>query len=313
MTTTPRRVVSTDGVSLAVYESGDAGAPTVVAVHGFPDNHAVWDGVVDLLAERYHVVTYDVRGAGQSDKPGAVSAYRMPRLVDDITAVIDVVSPNEPVHVLGHDWGSIQSWPAMTHESLAGRIASFTSISGPSLDHSGAWLRRVHEHPRASLRQLSHSYYIVMFQLPGLPEFLARTGLLDRGIRIAARRARSAAAVGVEPPRSVADKVNGISLYRANMIGTVGRPRPVRTQVPVQVIVPAKDPYVTSDLVIEAPKPWVENLTVHRISGGHWVVSERPDVIARLFSGFVDSLPTTGPPSRPRADPRRSGSADRLR
>jgi hypothetical protein len=70
---------------------------------------------------------------------------------------------------------------------------------------------------------------------------------------------------------------------------------------------------VTSDLVIEAPKPWVENLTVHRISGGHWVVSERPDVIARLFSGFVDSLPTTGQPSRPRADPRRSGSADRLR
>jgi pimeloyl-ACP methyl ester carboxylesterase len=291
MTATPRQVGSSDGVSVAVYESGDADGPTVLAVHGYPDNHAVWDGVVELLAGRFHVVTYDVRGAGRSDKPAAVSAYRMDRLVDDLTAVIDAVSPNEPVHLLGHDWGSIQSWPAMTHEPLAGRIASFTSISGPSLDHSGAWLRRAREHPRASLRQLRHSYYIALFQLPGLPEWLARTGVLDRGIR----RARSAAAAGAEPPRSVADTVNGISLYRANMIGAVGRPRPVPTHIPVQVIVAEQDPYATPDLVTGAPEPWVANLTVHRISGGHWVVSERPDVIARLVCEFVDSLPPTGP------------------
>ena len=50
--TTTRRVTSTDGVCLAVHESGDANATTVVLVHGYPDNHHVWDGVADVLAER---------------------------------------------------------------------------------------------------------------------------------------------------------------------------------------------------------------------------------------------------------------------
>jgi NAD(P)-dependent dehydrogenase (short-subunit alcohol dehydrogenase family)/pimeloyl-ACP methyl ester carboxylesterase len=300
MTTSPRQVTSTDGVRLAVYESGDRSAPTVVAVHGYPDNHAVWDGVVEVLAGRFHVVTYDVRGTGGSDKPGMRSAYRMPQLVDDLVAVIDAVSPAGAVHLLAHDWGSIQAWPAVSDERLAGRIGSFTSISGPSLDYSGAWLRQLPKHPRAALRQLAHSYYIGLFQLPGLPEFVARSGALDTMARRSGRGARSSAARSVEPPRSEADAVNGISMYRANMISGLGRPRPVPVQLPVQVIVPARDAFVTADLAIAAARPWVADLSVRTVSGGHWVVSERPDVIARLTTEFIESRAAhAAPPPRP--------------
>jgi NAD(P)-dependent dehydrogenase (short-subunit alcohol dehydrogenase family)/pimeloyl-ACP methyl ester carboxylesterase len=289
MTTSPRRVTSTDGVTLAVHESGDPSAPTVVAVHGYPDNHAVWDGVAELLADDYHVVAYDVRGAGESDKPGARSPYRMAQLVDDLITVVDAVSPDAPVHLLAHDWGSIQAWPAVTDERLDGRIATFTSISGPSLDYAGAWLRQVHKHPRASLRQLAHSYYMGLFQLPGLPEAAARRGVIDRGVRLTNNRTRSSAAVDREPPRSEADKVNGLSLYRANMLSRVAAPRPVPTRIPVQLIVPESDAFATPDVVIEAAKPWVADLTVRRIAGGHWVVNQRPDVIARLTREFIEA------------------------
>jgi len=51
------RVTSTDGVGLAVYEHGDPARPKGVAVHDYPDHHSVWDGVVTILAERYHVIT----------------------------------------------------------------------------------------------------------------------------------------------------------------------------------------------------------------------------------------------------------------
>jgi NAD(P)-dependent dehydrogenase (short-subunit alcohol dehydrogenase family)/pimeloyl-ACP methyl ester carboxylesterase len=289
MTTSPRRVTSTDGVTLAVYESGDPSAPTLVAVHGYPDNHAVWDGVAEILADDYHVVTYDVRGAGESDKPGARSAYRMPQLVDDLIAVVDAVSPDAPVHLLGHDWGSIQAWPGVTDERLDGRIATFTSISGPSLDYAGAWARQVHKHPRASLRQLAHSYYMGLFQLPGLPEAAARHGVIDRGVRLTNARTRSSMAVDAEPHRSEADKVNGLSLYRANIARRLTAPRPVPTRIPVQVIVPEADAFATPDVVIEAAKPWVADLTVRRITGGHWVVSQRPDVIGRLTREFIES------------------------
>ena len=288
MTATPRLVTSTDGVRLAVYESGNPDAPTIVAIHGYPDNHAVWDGVGDLLGDDYRVVTYDVRGAGESDKPGARSAYRATQLVDDLAAVLDAVSADEPVHLLAHDWGSMQAWPAVTDDRLADRFASFTSISGPSLDHAGALMRRGYRHPRLTLRQLTHSYYMFLFQLPGLPEAAARAGLIDRGARNGARRWRSALAVPGSPVRSEADQLNGISLYRANILGrtTVPRPRPAR--IPVQLIVPNHDPYAVPELIVEATKPWAADLTVRRVAGGHWVVSERPDVIARLTREFIE-------------------------
>jgi pimeloyl-ACP methyl ester carboxylesterase len=272
------RVVSTDGAGIAVYEAGDPANPTIVAVHGYPDNHTVWDGVVERLADRFHVVTYDVRGAGESEKPRPRAAYRMPQLVDDFTTVINAMSPDAPVHVLAHDWGSIQSWAAVTDPRLAERIASYTSISGPSLDHAGAWLRDLRAHPRRSLRQFAHSYYILLFQLPLLPELAARRGLISRGVQRAG---------GAITEQTAQDAAHGVQLYRSNMLTRMGRPRPVGTDIPVQVLAPEKDPFATTALQFEAPAPFVPNLTTRTIAGGHWVISQRPELIARLTAEFV--------------------------
>jgi pimeloyl-ACP methyl ester carboxylesterase len=278
-----RRVTSTDGVTLAVYEQGDPAAPTIVAIHGYPDSHSVWDGVAALLADRFHVVTYDVRGAGGSDKPKARSAYRYARLTDDLAAVLDAVSPGRPVHLLGHDWGSIQVWPGLTEGQLAGRIATFTSISGPSLEYSGIWLRKVREHPRASLRQLGYSYYLALFQLPGLPELLVRTGLAERKLRAAGH-----------PGAAADDKVHGVMLYRANAFSSVGRPRPRPVSVPVQLIVAESDAFVTPQVAVGAAEPWVPDLTVHSVKGGHWIVTSQPEVVAGLTADFIDRHVRTG-------------------
>ena len=45
-TITERFVDSVDGVRIAVYEQGNPDGPTVVLVHGWPDSHVLWDGVV---------------------------------------------------------------------------------------------------------------------------------------------------------------------------------------------------------------------------------------------------------------------------
>lgn len=220
-----RRLTTDDGVRLAVREfgaTGDPAAPTVVCVHGYPDNQTVWDGVATRLAERYHVVTYDVRGAGDSDTPHARAAYRLDRLESDLATVLDAVSPHSPVHLLGHDWGSIQAWHAVTGDRLNDRLASFTSISGPCLDHAAHWFREIVRTPTPGsviqgLRQLVMSIYIGLFQLPVLPELAWHTGLLpgmittinrfDPGIPDAARRRSITAPTGngapaVPPTRS---------------------------------------------------------------------------------------------------------------
>lgn len=303
----PRHVPSVDGVRIAVYENGDPQARTLVAVHGYPDNHEVWDGVAAILADHLHVVTYDVRGTGASDKPRARAAYTLPRLVDDLVAVIDAVSPDRPVHLLGHDWGSIQCWPALTDPRLAGRVSSFTSISGPSLDQAAIWMREVRRHPRATLAQALASYYIGLFHVPGLAELAWRRGLVDRALRVAGRVGRSSLARDSETPRGPDDKINGLELYRANMRPRMLRPRPLPVPVPVQVLAPSRDLYVSTALQFGAPGPYVRDLRTRTIAGGHWVVADRPDVIAAAVVEFVDHV-DGGPQSRELAAARRQRS-----
>src|SRR5581483_5203510 len=138
-----RTVSTSDGLKLKVYVTPgpSAEAPTVVLVHGYPDDHTVWDGVVAELKQHARVATYDVRGAGQSDVPAKVADYRLDQLSRDLLAVIDAVSPGAPVHLVAHDWGSIQAWETVTDPDARDRLISYTSISGPCLDHVARWMR----------------------------------------------------------------------------------------------------------------------------------------------------------------------------
>jgi len=174
--------VKSGDVNLAIRRWGDPRRTTVVLVHGYPDSSEVWLPLAKLLSDEFHVVAYDVRGAGDSDKPFFKGAYQLPQLMADFKAVIDQVSPNAPVHVVAHDWGSIQSWESVTDESLKGRIASFTSCSGPCLDHMGHWFRDRLRKPTAKglgevFKQSFKSWYIYLFQLPVVPNLIWRLGM----------------------------------------------------------------------------------------------------------------------------------------
>jgi pimeloyl-ACP methyl ester carboxylesterase len=274
-----RFVTSTDGTRIALHESGNPDGPVVVAVHGFPDNHHVWDGVVAELADRYRVVAYDVRGAGDSDKPRGRRAYRQQLLTGDLLAVLDEVSPAAPVHLLAHDWGSIQSWDAVSTPELAERFASFTSISGPSLAYAAHWLRG-RGHAGATARQLLSSTYIYLFQLPLLPELAARAGVIKRGAEKVG---------GHDPHRGLAETTNGINLYRANVLSSMTRPRPRRTAVPTLVLVPTEDRFSSPPVAAGAPVPWVDDLTVREVDGGHWVVLQDPAPVAAEVVAFVEA------------------------
>lgn len=281
-------ITSTDGVRLAVQEHGDPANPTLVAIHGYPDNHTIWDGLIPLLTDRFHVVTYDVRGAGDSDRPPARSAYRIEQLVEDFGAVIDAVSPDEPVHLLAHDWGSIQIWDALTEEKFAHRVSSFISVSGPSLDHAGVWMRGVIDHPRAVLKQLLSSYYVVLYQLPWLPELLARRGLVDKMV---ARSSSLGRAEPVHPPAvATPESASLIQLYRRNFTRRLLRPRPPRVPVPVLVIAPTEDAHVTVGVALGAPAPYVDELQTVTVPGNHWMVRHSPEAIAPLVVDFIDGL-----------------------
>ncbi len=277
-----------------MYESGSACGVTVLAVHGYPDNHSVWDGAARLLGEHYRVLRYDVRGAGAPDQPTDRDAYRMPHLVDDLIAVLDATATDR-VHLLGHDWGSIQCWAALEDTRLDGRIAGFTSVSGPSLAHAGVWLGPARGHRLDATRQLAKSYYAVLFQLPRLPELAVHAGLLDRAVALASSRrasSRRASSDDVAAQRSAADKLNGLQLYRANLRGGAQRPRPRRMDVPVQILVPRHDAFIRPEFAMQAPKPFVRNLHTRAIAGGTGWSASIPKPSPRTCAGSSNTSST---------------------
>jgi NAD(P)-dependent dehydrogenase (short-subunit alcohol dehydrogenase family)/pimeloyl-ACP methyl ester carboxylesterase len=295
-----RDITTTDGVPLRVHESGQRGAPTVVCMHGYPDDHTVWDSVAAELALRYHVVSYDVRGAGESGKPRGRQAYRIDQLVRDLATVIGAISPERPVHLLAHDWGSVQAWHAVTGRGLPGRIASFTSISGPCLVHADHWFRTRLRRPtpralRELISQLASSWYVGFFQLPLLPEWVWRTGLAGRALALVE---------GSSSP-TVADGVNGVALYRANMVPRLTAPQPRTTDIPVQVLAPQRDPYVSRSLQTDIGR-WVPNLAVREMAGGHWLPRTHPHAVARCASELIEHV-EGGPESRTLRRARRTG------
>jgi pimeloyl-ACP methyl ester carboxylesterase len=277
------RVVSPDGIELAVSESGDPANPTVLLVHGYPDTHRIWDAIRDLLAADHHVVRYDVRGAGHSQKPSELAAYRLQRLADDLFAVATAVSSGRPVHVAGHDWGSVQAWHAVTSPAAAGRIASFTSISGPCLDHAAYWFRRRLASPSPRrlhpvLRQAAMSWYITAFRLPWLAPFAWRHGLARRW-PITLDRDEAALAD---------DAIRGLSLYRANMRHRTRHPEPRIAQVPVQLITLSRDRYLSPALVSEDLDRWAPQLTRHTLDATHWsALTDQAPAVAALIRQHI--------------------------
>ncbi|MFD6107038.1 alpha/beta fold hydrolase [Nocardia salmonicida] len=280
-----RFVDASDGVRLVAREQGNPDAPTVLCVHGFPDDHQVWAGVASELASTLHVVTYDVRGSGESGQPKRIKDYRLDQLADDIGRVIDAVSPTRPVHLLAHDWGSVQAWHATTDPAQHYRIASLTSISGPCLDHVPFWIKsRLAAGPRGwkdVLGMWKSPFYMGFFQLPWLAPLVCRLGLVDAAIAAASR-----SEVGDAPAHRARDNHAGLKIYTANLLPRLLRPQQRRTDQPVQVLAPRRDIFITAASQTDIGR-WAPNSTVHTIDGGHWVPLFDPVAIAEHVRPFV--------------------------
>lgn len=274
--------------TIALERWGDPRKPVVVLVHGYPDDRSIWAPMAKLLSDEFHVVAYDVRGAGGSGKPRALHQYRLHELSADLRTVIDHISPERPVHVVAHDWGSVQSWESVTDPAFQGRIASYTSCSGPCLDHMGHWvnhrLRNLSwAHSKALVGQSLKSWYVYMFHLPVLPELLwmlvfgpafAPLLRLLEGIRTDGRA------------QQTGDAVRGMRLYRANVFPRLWAPRERHAVAPVQLLIPLQDRFISPALYDDLHR-WVPDLTRQTFQAGHWLPLSHPSEMAGAVRRFV--------------------------
>lgn len=136
--------------------------PTVVLLHGFPDVPEGWHPVMERLADRFRLVAPYMPGYAPSPTDGP---FDVDSLCEQVDAHLVAAGNGAPVHLVGHDWGSVVAQQIlMRHPEHVKRAVTM------SVPHPLAFL----SHTATSPRQLVLSTYMFFFQLPLLPEATLR-------------------------------------------------------------------------------------------------------------------------------------------
>ena len=156
--------VTLGDISLRVALAGEG--PLVLLVHGFPESWYSWRHQFRALAGAgYRVAAPDVRGYGGSSRPWPVQAYDMESLTGDMRGLADALSPDDPVVIVGHDWGGPVAWnTAWLHP---GR---FRAVAGLSVPHVAPGNLPGIEIFRKVFTDRGKFFYMVYFQDEGVAE-----------------------------------------------------------------------------------------------------------------------------------------------
>lgn len=98
-----KQTVSADGTRVA-YEVLGQGERAIVLANGLGGRLYAWLPIVDALAGRYRIVTWDYRGLFESDIPTDPRRLGVPYHADDLAAVLDAEGI-EQAHLLGWSMG----------------------------------------------------------------------------------------------------------------------------------------------------------------------------------------------------------------
>jgi pimeloyl-ACP methyl ester carboxylesterase len=272
------QMVSTPGGLLHVRVIG-TGRP-VLLLHGFPDSSLGFRELCEALAAcGFRAIAPDLPGFGLSDKPEGLEPYRATAVVADLAALARWAGP-EPVAVIGHDWGGLLAYClASEHPELVRKLAV---LNAP---HPESYRRAL----RRSL-QLLRAWYILLFQLRGLAEWLVTRRAFFRWMlrQLVARRdevfeARVEAGRRELLRRGAARAA--LSYYRAMLRWPVRCSR--RIEAPTLILWGERDPSLDVHLLDDMPERAREVVVERFPSAGHFVHWDEPEQVLRELLGFL--------------------------
>ena len=84
-----------DGVQIYYEQRGQG--PAVLLSHGYSASARMWDGQMKALSDRYHLITWDMRGHDRSDSPEKPALYSHDTTVADMAAILDACKVDRAV------------------------------------------------------------------------------------------------------------------------------------------------------------------------------------------------------------------------
>lgn len=271
--TDPQRLTgfTHEGLSFEVLDRGPLTGPTVVLLHGFPQDATAFDEVAARLADAgVRTLAPHQRGYSSGARPRQVTAYGMDHLVGDVIAMMDAAGVQQ-AHVVGHDWGAGVAWslPQLHPE----RALSLVALSVPH-PRAMAWAIR---HDREQLR---HSWYMFAFQTPLVPERLLARMLRRGGLRRLGVPAEAAQRYAERLGR--ADQARGaLAWYRAALRrpGSISGAGQGKVDVPTTMMWGRRDPFVGRTAAEGAARFVGADYRFVEVDAGHWLPEKRPDLV----------------------------------
>lgn len=100
----------------------------ILFIHGFPSYWYSFIRQMDALKSNYRVVAIDGLGAGRSDAPHDIDAYKLEAMTAHIDALIDHLGADK-IHIVGHDWGA--AFALGFAQRYPERVHTVTGLSAP--------------------------------------------------------------------------------------------------------------------------------------------------------------------------------------
>jgi pimeloyl-ACP methyl ester carboxylesterase len=266
------REFANDGFNFPVTDEGPLDGDAVVLLHGFPQTAKSWDAVAARLNEAgYRTLRFDQRGYAATARPTKRRRpYRLSALTGDVAALIDKVGA--PVHLVGHDWGSAVAW-----NTAASKPTLLKSLTAVSVGHPMAFQRSF-----LSSSQALRSYYMLLFQIPRLPEALVHRNprLLDRFLRGAGMDADGIEQVHTDIIDGGA-LTGGLGWYRA--IPFQDKASRAKVSVPTTYVWSSGDVALSRRAADLTERYVTGPYRFEELEGSHWIPDQQPDRLAELI------------------------------
>lgn len=157
--------INTNQIRLHCVSQGEG--ELVVLLHGFPEFWYSWRFQIPALARYFKVVVPDLRGYNDSDKPA--DGYDLDTLTRDIRGLIEGLGYSR-AHVVGHDWGGAIAWNlAQKFPQYLDRLAILNAAPAQQFLQGMV----------SDFEHLRRNWYVLAFQVPGLPEWLIQQNLKE--------------------------------------------------------------------------------------------------------------------------------------
>jgi pimeloyl-ACP methyl ester carboxylesterase len=266
--------IRNDDLVLDVVDSGPIDGIPVVLLHGFPQRATSWSAVTPHLNERgARTFALDQRGYAPRARPRGRRAYRAAKLISDVHALTTAIG--EPVHLVGHDWGAAGAWGVAAHHPES--LLTLTAVSVP---HPGAFIRSF-----TRSTQALKSYYMALFQIPYLPEWLLsrRGGIGDWLLRNSGMTADMVETYHREIVEDGALR-GALAYYRALPV-TSRREFPGKVSVPTTLVWSDGDVAIGRKAIDLTARFVTADFQLEVMEGSsHWLPNEHPAELATMIA-----------------------------